>query len=498
MKKYKLVFLFLSMAICCDAQNWQTITSNRSPMFMYENSGFMRAIRIDSVFLAGTDSVFFNYRSVNDSVFDVTPYSWSPTCYTDSSWIGSSVIIKTNGDNIFVTETLDSVLIKSLSNLSDSWAMYRFANGDRLVATVTTEGIDTVLSVPDSTKEISLQFQDSMGNNLNGNINGHQFTISKSFGLIRTLAFRNFPSSLLRFDLIGMNGFSAGVQNLTAFEIYDYNIGDVLQYYIKYSTLNTLQIFNIQNTILGKSYSINNDSVTYTIDDSTLHEVQAMGSTFSFSHSIYNVTYLLQSPFDNTLNVLPHEVSITDSTGNNAFCEQSLNTNYNTRTYKSIFTDLTIDSPFLCGGYYFSSGNFWCWSVKYTYAKGLGMVLQENVNPYATRICIWNMNYFKKGVETWGTPFLFYQAVNLDEVEKNQLQITPNPTTGKLTISNLQQAINKIDVFNILGEKVMSFNLYTPNSPVPTEIDISSFPPGIYIVQAGDGQKVWHAKVVKE
>ena len=113
------------------------------------------------------------------------------------------------------------------------------------------------------------------------------------------------------------------------------------------------------------------------MDDSTLHEVQSMGSTFSFSHSIYNVTYLLQSPFDNTLNVLPHEVSITDSTGNNAFCKQLLNTNYNSQTYKSIFTNLTIDSPFLCGGYYFSPGNFWCWSVKYTYAKGLGMVLQE-------------------------------------------------------------------------------------------------------------------------
>ena len=108
------------------------------------------------------------------------------------------------------------------------------------------------------------------------------------------------------------------------------------------------------------------------------------------------------------------------------------------------------------------------------------------------------MNYFKKGAETWGTPFLFYQAVNLDEVEKNQLQITPNPTTGKLTISNLQRVINKIDVFNLLGEKVMSFNLYTPNSPLPTEIDISSLSPGIYIVQACDWQKVWHAKVVKE
>lgn len=75
----------------------------------------------------------------------------------------------------------------------------------------------------------------------------------------------------------------------------------------------------------------------------------------------------------------------------------------------------------------------------------------------------------------------------------DELEISPNPTTGKLTIGNSQSPVNEIDLFNLLGEKVpaaVDCKLLT--------VDCSLLPPGIYILQASGEGKVWRGKVVKE
>jgi uncharacterized repeat protein (TIGR03803 family) len=80
----------------------------------------------------------------------------------------------------------------------------------------------------------------------------------------------------------------------------------------------------------------------------------------------------------------------------------------------------------------------------------------------------------------------------------SELVLSPNPTTGKLTIRNMRSAIKEIQIFNLIGKKVMSVPLQTANCKLPTEIDISNFPSGIYILQVSDGENVSRAKVVKE
>jgi hypothetical protein len=87
---------------------------------------------------------------------------------------------------------------------------------------------------------------------------------------------------------------------------------------------------------------------------------------------------------------------------------------------------------------------------------------------------------------------------NNKPVQSGDLMIYPNPTTGKLKIKNEKLKLEIVTVYNLLGETVLAVPLPTPNPPLRTEIDISSLPPGVYILQAGNSEKMWHAKVIKQ
>jgi hypothetical protein len=76
--------------------------------------------------------------------------------------------------------------------------------------------------------------------------------------------------------------------------------------------------------------------------------------------------------------------------------------------------------------------------------------------------------------------------------------VYPNPTMGKFKMQNAKCKIENITVYNLLGEKVLAVPLQTPHSEPRTELDISSLPPGIYILQATGNEKSWHTKVVKQ
>ncbi len=72
----------------------------------------------------------------------------------------------------------------------------------------------------------------------------------------------------------------------------------------------------------------------------------------------------------------------------------------------------------------------------------------------------------------------------------NNIQIYPNPTTGKLNVLNVENAT--IEVFNIVGEKVVSIN----NSNSIEQIDLSDFNNGTYIVRVLTKESVLTTKVV--
>ena len=80
-----------------------------------------------------------------------------------------------------------------------------------------------------------------------------------------------------------------------------------------------------------------------------------------------------------------------------------------------------------------------------------------------------------------------------------EILLSPNPTTSLLEIES-KQSIKQIELFNLLGKQVGSWHpeMFGANSNEEITIDLTQLSPGIYILQAGDGEKVWRGKVVKE
>ena len=81
------------------------------------------------------------------------------------------------------------------------------------------------------------------------------------------------------------------------------------------------------------------------------------------------------------------------------------------------------------------------------------------------------------------------QTLNLDQVNAY-----PNPTKDMITISSKNQNIHNIEIFNILGKKIIELE---PNS-LSSSIDISNFNRGIYIAKITTNSGIGSIKLVKE
>lgn len=82
-----------------------------------------------------------------------------------------------------------------------------------------------------------------------------------------------------------------------------------------------------------------------------------------------------------------------------------------------------------------------------------------------------------------------------------ELRIYPNPNGGKFKIHNSKFIIYKMEIYNMLGERILNTCLPDRQAQysIPnTQIDISNQPDGIYFLQISDGEKNYFQKLVLE
>jgi hypothetical protein len=73
----------------------------------------------------------------------------------------------------------------------------------------------------------------------------------------------------------------------------------------------------------------------------------------------------------------------------------------------------------------------------------------------------------------------------------NEIQIFPNPTTGKIYIQSNVFQLNNLHLFNHLGQMLMRKNI------INSEIDISNLPNGIYYIEISSDLKKIRKRIVK-
>ena len=488
MKSGLLFVLFASiLLLSINGQNYQSVTSDRIAYFK-NDAGNIRSLRIDSSGFI-SDSVLYPFtimQGVSDNC--VSPFV--------ASWIGPSVIIKPNGLNLFINHEGDTITINTLASVGDKWIAYQQDSSIIVEASVVSCELQNFLGLQDSVKTIAFTpYNEELGP-LDLPLSIMTVKLSKNYGFVRALNFYIFPGTEVllygdefeELDLIGLSNPQVGVQNLTWFEVYDFQPGDEIHVYYKstfydeYGEGGETTIKSIYNYIERNDYP---DSIVYrySLRQSNSY-TGSEGSSFTFSDDVRESTIRANPTFDK----LP---------GEPVFDENYYSYSMKNTTPLSKYDPSELES--------FSNVDDSCWAIIIAdgcldydeYRKGLGGPYYSCwSNPFLEQSLENKLVYYKKGNITWGEPLVITGISDIENV--NHIQVYPNPANDILnvTFESGGYTNNEIRIYSLEGKLLLSQKLLSNQ----TSVDISELKTGVYIVKVTNNNSgiLSHLKLIVE
>lgn len=401
------------------------------------------------------------------------------------SWIGPEVIIQPDGMNLFFNRHLDTVRINTKADLHDQWLAMDKPDSCKVEASVIAHDTMHFLGLVDSIKTIRFQVFDANMDTVHSvPANGLELWLSKNYGMVKALNFFAFPDhqllnlesgeeALREFPVAGLSHPQVGIQNLTAMDVHDYQVGDELHILFK----------NLDKPIIGGgsetteksifrflSRTDYQDSITYSywLRQSTLiiyYRETGNTTVFHFLSDTIQVTYSADSTFDS----YPGEVI---STG---WGIQTMRL-YNGNIPEKVEPD---DNQ----SYQWENDSCWapiladaCISEK-RYFKGLGGPYYDCRHPFYNEGGMEReLVYYKKGSRTWGSPLMVTGMQEKDRA--GFVNVFPNPVTDYLQVSmqDLPEADYLLEIIDINGRVRKSQAILHGNN----HLDLSGFLPGFY------------------
>ena len=252
---------------------------------------------------------------------------------------------------------------------------------------------------------------------------------------------------------------SVGQTISTNAEIYNFDIGDIFHYSHSMSAPNGGDLTEINNTIIGKYYSPNNDTLFYVRD------------IISRSSSSANPTPVYEY-FTDTM-----YYANLDSFVNHGIID-------------SVYTDVTK--------YNGRKINRDTSSLSDLYVNSLGKVYDMIYYSVANSIeDLYQLVYYKKGNEVWGTP------IPLGTKSRNiylfNINIYPNPANNILHLS-FEKKLNEdilLSIYNSLGKLVKQQQLAAYSNDY--KMNIGELSKGIYFIKfTSNKQPVYSSKFIKK
>lgn len=467
------------------AQDYKQLCTEGETYFKFSTNYLMSFRQDSAIAIAGYsgDTLFWSYPVI-------MKISGNPNCYDTAygSVLGRKVLKKSNGWFAFFNWMNDSIWINTQANPGDAWELMKLGDTGYIKAVVTSISIENILDNPDSVKTIMLQAINENGQPLEHLFNGKQIKLSKTYGLTHIYNLTKFPNDSTSLFLAGKTNPPIGYQNITFFDCYDFAVGD--EFHIRETSNYNHKM--IIKTLLEKFTSVTGDTLTFIWD-------------------LCYVDYCQTGPYIDhkvvTEQVSPIAIGfygLFDMQPNHFFrvnyqCSKYVRRadDYNSRSTK------TFES-----GKYKASG---CWvdsdyDLTKSFSEGLGMTYYRNGYWYEVAEHIWvyiivekELEYYKKGNETWGTPLAAdcWTLTGMDEKEdlhaiKPQLTIYPNPSTAHMVIENSSKGI--MSIFNACGLEVIRRELVETNAT----IDVSGLMNGIYFIKFSGENGYQVGRFIKE
>lgn len=455
------------------AQNYQTVNSGRESLFEDEYHQ-VKALRIDSVW-SETDSVLFPFANIGGSEMEMCYFPDGP------NWIGSKITIKSNGDNFFTNLYNDTIVLKTLAALNDTWTAYNDHNEYIITATVTEIDTLSFLGINDSVKFISFQVYNQELTAIDHPLNSKQVIISKNYGFVRLLNFLLFPdfeisdfeNNYLRdLDIFGISNPEIGLQNFDALDIYDFQPGDVLHIENYYYSM-----WNNQTKLTKQIYRYL-DRADY--NDSVYYNVEITNAEWETINGITTYNYWIQTTTenyykDNFLSALPDEPIFVDG------AMQKLNMSTESIPHKIHSSSVLFEN---------CSENCWCpimvdgFFPSYMYYKGLGGAYYNSTQGWGDT-GYRTLAYYNSGGATSGTPFILSKTERFN-INNDISVFYDNSSDGiKLSLPNIDQK-TFINIYNVLGICVISTEINVEQ----TEISSTKMQNGIYLYEILEGDKI--------
>lgn len=465
--------LGLGLSIPAFSQNYQTVNSSEVKLFESTSSD-IRGYRVDSVVVIGNDSLLYPSRTIQN-VGEEWDYC---TDVRGPSMLGDYVRVMPDGTNLFFNKNADTIRIKTMAHPGDIWKVWSGETFDIYGEMLETELVD-VFGVADSAKSIRLNGYDSdMNLDETLSFNDSLITISKNHGLLKTFNFVSFPNlhevyfdlACQSYALYGIENLSLGGDNLTTFEVYDFQPGDIIEYERAQLNFGEGTKRQIQEEYISReNYA---DSIVYGFNQTILTFQYSENQDPEISVASYQTFRTIEPiPFLDELPTLP--IVTADSE------YYSVRMNYDHFLQKQNLQFASTGNTYYptdIDDCYMQMIDGSCGGQPDSYYKGLG-------GPYYECDMFGSPNYqmlkyfYKDSIE-WGTPFDF--TVSLTKLIRQQLyEIYPNPATDKLKI-RFHDTMHPIEleIVDVSGRKVISKVITGAES----EIDISNLQSGLYFV----------------
>ncbi len=276
---------------------------------------------------------------------------------------------------------------------------------------------------------------------------------------------------------------------LTNRVIYDYNAGDIIETESSYQNYNpdsVLRIVYTHDSIISKTFLLNNSAVQYV-------RFHKSATTYSANTLGYHTTFqnIVDTFVCNNLDSTPamvYPVGIV--------CNQYLNTD--TITPDNLLCNVSYwnryyGHPFICGNAYV------CYS-QILYYLGLGGPYYHAASASSQTEGHHYIVFYKKSNVACGSKINFAKfavtGISNINAEYKAIQLFPNPSHGSFTINQTMNDVMQFNLYNLIGEKVFATKL----QQTITTVSNLNLPKGAYLfnVSASNGEVLQNGKMIVE